>query len=86
MLGPKHNKESLSNNICNLKGNTLASSTTRRKLGIIFDWELSFNSHVKQISRMAFFHLDNTAKIQQMLSLLLLDNLILYFQVDLIRV
>ena len=39
-----------------------------RNLGVISDQELSFNSHVKQISRTAFFHLRNIAQIQHILS------------------
>ena len=35
---------------------TLASSTTVRNLGVIFDHDMSFNSNLKQISRTAFFH------------------------------
>ncbi len=47
---------------------TLASSTTVRNLGVIFDQDLSFNSYIKQISRTAFFHLHNIAKIRHILS------------------
>ena len=50
VLGLKHIRESLSNNIDNLDGITFASSTTART----FNQEMSFNSHVKQISRTAF--------------------------------
>ena len=68
VLGPKHIRDSLSSNIVNLDGITLASSTTVRNLGVIFDQDLSFNSYVKQISRTAFFHLRNIAKIRHILS------------------
>ena len=54
VLGPKHIRDSLSSNIVNLDGITLASSTTVRNLGVIFDQDLSFNSHVKQISFIQF--------------------------------
>ena len=57
VLGPKHIRDSLSSNILNLDGITLASSTTLRNLGVMFDQDLSFTSYVKQISRTAFFHL-----------------------------
>ena len=43
-------------------------TTTVRNLGFIFDQEQSFNSHIKQISRTAFFHLCCIAKIKQILS------------------
>ena len=68
MLGPKHLRNSLSNEITTLDGITLASSSTVRNLGVIFDQDLSFNSHIKQISRTAFFHLRNIAKIRHILS------------------
>ena len=58
----------LSSNIVNLDGTALASSTTVRNLGVIFDQKLSFNWYVKQISRTVFFHLRNIAKIWHILS------------------
>lgn len=69
VLGPKHLRNALSNNIASLDGITLSSSTTVRNLGVIFDQDLSFNSHIKLISRTAFFHLRNIAKIRHILSL-----------------
>ena len=65
VLGPKHIRDLLSNNIDNVDGIVLASSTAIRNLDIIFDQDLSFNSHVKQILRMAFC---NIAKIRHILS------------------
>ena len=53
VLGPKHIWDSLSTNIVHLNSIALATSTTVRNLDVIFDQELSFNSHVKQISRTA---------------------------------
>ena len=46
----------------------MASSTTVRNLGVIFDQDLSLNSHIKQTSRTAFFHLRNITKIRHILS------------------
>ena len=63
MLVPEHIRDSLSSNIVNLDGITLASSTSIRNLDVIFDQELSFNSHIKQISTTAFFQLCNIVKI-----------------------
>ena len=40
LLGPKYIRNSLSSNIGNLDGITLASSTTVGKLGVIFDQDL----------------------------------------------
>ena len=44
VLGPKHNRDSLSSNIFSLDGITLAPGTTVRNLDVIFDQELYFNS------------------------------------------
>ena len=52
----------------NLDGITLASRNNVRNLGVSFDQDLSFNSHVKQISRTAYFHLCNIAKFLHILS------------------
>ena len=68
VFGPKHLRNTLSNDLANLDGITLASSTTVRNLGVIFDQDMSFNSHIKQISRTAFFHLRNISKIRHILS------------------
>uniref|UniRef100_A0A8P4KLV1 Reverse transcriptase domain-containing protein n=1 Tax=Dicentrarchus labrax TaxID=13489 RepID=A0A8P4KLV1_DICLA len=68
VLGPKNLRDSLSKDIVTLDGITLASSTTVRNLGVIFDQDLSFNSHMKQTSRTAFFHLRNITKIRHILS------------------
>ncbi|XP_054860077.1 uncharacterized protein LOC129347328 [Amphiprion ocellaris] len=53
---------------CLLDPIPLASSTTVRNLGVIFDQDMSFNSHIKQICRTSFFHLRNIVKIRNILS------------------
>ena len=63
LLGSKHLRNTLSNDTTTLDGITLTSSTTVRNLGVIFDEDMSFNSHIKQISRTAFFHLRNITNI-----------------------
>ena len=68
VLGPKNLRDSMSTHIATLDGITLASSTTVRNLGVIFYQDLSFNSHIKQTSRTAFFHLRNITKIRRILS------------------
>ena len=64
ILGPKHLRDTLSNDIAALDDIAPASNETVRNLGVIFDPDLSFNSHLKQISRTAFFHLRNISKIR----------------------
>ena len=68
VLGTILSRDSLSSNIVNLDSITLVSSTIVRNLGVIFDQHLYFKSHVKQISRTAFFHLHNIAKIWHIVS------------------
>ncbi|XP_028310272.1 uncharacterized protein LOC114467932, partial [Gouania willdenowi] len=67
VLGPRHLRETYAS-LTALDGITLAQSTTVRNLGVLFDQDLSFNSHIKQTSRTAFFHLRNIAKIRSILS------------------
>uniref|UniRef100_A0A8D3CRZ4 Reverse transcriptase domain-containing protein n=1 Tax=Scophthalmus maximus TaxID=52904 RepID=A0A8D3CRZ4_SCOMX len=68
ILGPKHLRETLSDHIVTLDGITLASSSTVRNLGVTFDQDMSFDSHLKQVSRTAFFHLRNIKNIRNILS------------------
>ena len=51
-----------------LDGVSVASSAVIKNHGVIFDPELSFVTHIKNISRIAFYHLRNIAKIRKMLS------------------
>ena len=62
-LGPKHLRDRLSNDIAIMDDINLASSNTVRNLGVMFDQDLSFNSHIKQISKNVFFHFQNISKI-----------------------
>ena len=68
VLGPKHLRNTLSDEIGTLDSITVAPSTAVTNLGVVFDQDLSFNSHIKQISKTAFFHLRNIAKIRHILS------------------
>ena len=68
ILGPKHLRDTLSNDIAALDDIALASNETVRNLGVIFDPHLSFDLHLKQISRTAFFHLRNISKIRNVLT------------------
>ena len=52
----------------NLDGVSAASSAVIKNLGVTFYPELSFVTHIKNTSRIAFFHLRNIVKIRKMLS------------------
>uniref|UniRef100_A0A3P9D8J8 Reverse transcriptase domain-containing protein n=1 Tax=Maylandia zebra TaxID=106582 RepID=A0A3P9D8J8_9CICH len=68
VLGPENLRNMVSNQILTLDGITLASSNAVRNLGVIFDQDMSFNAHIKQICKTAFFHLRNISKIRNILS------------------
>ena len=46
---------------------TLASSTTVKNLGVIFDQDMLFKQHINQVCKTAFFHLRNNSKIKSIL-------------------
>jgi len=52
---------------CISRSVSLASINTMRNLGVIFDQNLSFDAHIEQLSRTAFFHLRNIAKFRNIL-------------------
>ena len=68
VLGPEHLRNKLTNDVATLNGIALASSSSVKNLGVVFDQDMSFISHIKQTSRSAYFHLRNIAKIRHILS------------------
>uniref|UniRef100_A0A669EZ97 Reverse transcriptase domain-containing protein n=1 Tax=Oreochromis niloticus TaxID=8128 RepID=A0A669EZ97_ORENI len=68
VLGPENLRNMVSNQILTLDGITLSSRNAVRNLGVIFDQDMSFNAHIKQICKTAFFHLRNISKIRNILS------------------
>ena len=59
VLGPKKQRDLLSNLTINLDGCTVVSNKTLNP-------DLSFDEHFKTVSRTAFFHLRNIAKNQKL--------------------
>jgi len=59
LLGPEHLRDQLSGDVVSVDGIALSSNTIVNNLNIIFDRDLSFNFHVKHISRTALFYLRN---------------------------
>ena len=51
-----------------LDGVSVASSAVIKNLCVTLDLELLFETHIKNTSRIAFFHLRNIAKIRKTLS------------------
>ncbi len=49
------------------KLNKLISASTVKNLGVILDSNLSFENHISHVTKTAFFHLRNTAKLRNML-------------------
>uniref|UniRef100_A0A8C7KH24 Reverse transcriptase domain-containing protein n=1 Tax=Oncorhynchus kisutch TaxID=8019 RepID=A0A8C7KH24_ONCKI len=68
VLGPKKQRDLVLNLTINLNGCTVVSNKTVKDLGVTLDPDLSFEEHIKTISRTAFFHLHNIAKIRNFLS------------------
>ena len=68
VLGPKHLRDSLADNDFTLDGATLVSKATVKNLGVTFDQDMSFQTHINLITRSAFFQLRNIAKVRHFLS------------------
>ncbi|KAI5085265.1 hypothetical protein C0J45_6403, partial [Silurus meridionalis] len=69
LLGPHAARNKLSDYVASLDGVSVSACTAVKDLGVIIDPSLSFESHVNNITRIAFFHLRNIAKITNMMSL-----------------
>ncbi|TWW57645.1 hypothetical protein D4764_07G0003640 [Takifugu flavidus] len=67
VFGPEPLRDRLDHMIT-LDGISLTSSLSVRNLGVTFDQNLFFNSHIKTVSRSAFFHLRNITKIRKLLT------------------
>ena len=57
----------------------ITSSAVIKDLGVTLDSDLAFDAHIKNISRVAFYHLRNTSKILKMLSLHNAEKLVYAF-------
>jgi len=67
LLSPEHLRDQLSGDVVSVDGIALASNNTVNTLIVICDCDLCFNSQVKQISMIAFFHV-TFLKIRHILS------------------
>ncbi len=67
LIGPKNSKQNILDHNLQLDGCT-ATSYTVKNLGVILDSNLSFENHISHVTKTAFFHLRNIAKLRNMLS------------------
>ncbi len=69
IIGPKNHTINYLEHCLTLDGCSLDSSSSVRNLGVLFDSNLSFDSHVSSICKAAFFSLKNISKLRPMLSM-----------------
>ena len=69
VVGPKSLRHNLSAYMPNIDGISITSNAVIKELGVTLDSDLAFDAHIKNISRVAFYHLRNISKIWKMLSL-----------------
>lgn len=68
ITGPKSLLPSLQDFTLPIDGLSVTPSHQIRNLGFIFDSSLSFKPHIRQITKTAFFHLKNIARLRPTLS------------------
>ncbi len=66
LIGPKNSTHNLLDYNLQLYGCTVTTSTVKN-LGVILDSNLSFENHISHVTKTAFFHLRNIAKLRNML-------------------
>ncbi len=67
LIGPKNSTQNLLDYNLQLDGCTVTSSTVKN-LVVILDSNLSFENHISHVTKTAFFHLRNIAKLRNMLT------------------
>uniref|UniRef100_UPI003AAD8E98 uncharacterized protein n=1 Tax=Centroberyx gerrardi TaxID=166262 RepID=UPI003AAD8E98 len=76
IIGPNSLTRSAQTFSLNIDGSIVTPSTQVRNLGIILDPTLSFLPHVNQVTKTAFFHLRNIARLRPSLSFAAAETLI----------
>ncbi len=79
IIGPKNHTSNNLEHCLTLDGCSLNSSSSVRNLGVLFDGNLYFDSHVSSICKISFFHLKYIYKLRLMLSMSNADMLIHVF-------
>ncbi len=67
LIGPNDSTQNLLDYNLQLDGCNVTSSTVKN-LGVILDSNLSFENHISNVTKTAFFHLRNISKLRNMLS------------------
>ena len=68
VVAPKALLQKVGDFIVKVDGCSISPSPEARNLGVILDSTLSFHSHVKSVTKSAFFHLRNIARLRPSLS------------------
>ncbi|XP_076854807.1 uncharacterized protein LOC143509873, partial [Brachyhypopomus gauderio] len=69
ILGPKAVRSNWADIPLTLDGFSVTPKSTAKSLGVTIDSDLSFDTHVCNVTKAAFFHLRNIAKLRHLLSL-----------------
>ncbi len=67
LIAPKNRTQNILDHNLQLDGCTVTSSTIKN-VGVILDSNLSFENHISHVTKTAFFHLRNIAKLGNMLT------------------
>ncbi len=76
IIGPKNHTSNNLEHCLTFDGCSLYSSSSVRNLGVLFDSNLSFDSHISNICKTAFFIFKNISKLRPMLSMSNVEMLI----------
>ena len=68
VIAPAEQRHHVDNVTVTLDNWVISQSSTVKNLGVTFDSILSFDHHIKEITKIAFYHLRNIAKIRSFLS------------------
>ncbi len=81
LIGPKNSTQNLLDHNLQQDGCPFTSSTDKN-LGLIIDSNLSFENHISHVTKTAFFHLRNIAKLQNLLSVSDAEKLVHVFMIS----
>ena len=76
VMGPKVQLQRMGDLLLQVDGCSITPSPEVRNLGVILDSTLSFESHIKSVTKSAFFHLKNISRLRLSLSESVAETLI----------